>query len=87
MPKKTSAPTLNIDIQIERWPIDRLAPREGLFKEDKDLAAAYRRLLRAGFRTGEIVKVLTRRPVTASEDEVKRNPRSRSAKLRVAEKR
>jgi regulatory protein len=36
----------------------RLAPREGLFREDKDLAAAYRRLLRAGFRTGEIVRVL-----------------------------
>jgi 16S rRNA (cytosine1402-N4)-methyltransferase len=34
----------------------------------------------------EIVKILTGRPVTASEDEVKRNPRSRSAKLRVAEK-
>jgi 16S rRNA (cytosine1402-N4)-methyltransferase len=33
-----------------------------------------------------IVKVLTGRPVTASEAEVKRNPRSRSAKLRVAEK-
>jgi 16S rRNA (cytosine1402-N4)-methyltransferase len=35
----------------------------------------------------EIVKVLTGRPVTATEDEVNRNPRSRSAKLRVAEKR
>jgi 16S rRNA (cytosine1402-N4)-methyltransferase len=34
----------------------------------------------------EIVKVLTSRPVTATEDEVNRNPRSRSAKLRVAEK-
>jgi 16S rRNA (cytosine1402-N4)-methyltransferase len=34
----------------------------------------------------EVVKILTRRPVTASEDEVKRNTRSRSAKLRVAEK-
>ena len=34
----------------------------------------------------EVVKVLTGRPVTASEEEVKRNPRSRSAKLRVAEK-
>jgi 16S rRNA (cytosine1402-N4)-methyltransferase len=34
----------------------------------------------------EVVKILTGRPVTASEDEVKRNPRSRSAKLRVAEK-
>jgi len=32
------------------------------------------------------VKILTNRPVTASEDEIERNPRSRSAKLRVAEK-
>ena len=35
----------------------------------------------------EIVKVLTHRPVTATEEEMDRNPRSRSAKLRVAEKR
>jgi len=34
----------------------------------------------------EIVKVLTHRPVTATEEEIDRNPRSRSAKLRVAEK-
>lgn len=33
------------------------------------------------------LKVITRKPVTASENEVKRNPRARSAKLRVAEKR
>ncbi|HEU4521474.1 MAG TPA: 16S rRNA (cytosine(1402)-N(4))-methyltransferase RsmH [Thermoanaerobaculia bacterium] len=33
-----------------------------------------------------IVNVLTGRPVTASEEEIARNPRSRSAKLRVAEK-
>ena len=32
------------------------------------------------------VKVLTKRPITASEDELHTNPRSRSAKLRVAEK-
>ena len=38
----------------------RLAAREGLFREDKDLAAAYRRLLRAGFRSGEIIRVLKR---------------------------
>lgn len=38
----------------------RLAPRESLFQEDKDMASAYRRLLHAGFRTGEIVKVLKR---------------------------
>ena len=34
----------------------------------------------------ELVKILTGRPVTASEEEVNGNPRSRSAKLRVAEK-
>ena len=34
----------------------------------------------------EIVKLLTRRPVTASDEELDRNPRSRSAKLRIAEK-
>ena len=33
-----------------------------------------------------IVKSLTGRPLTASEEETNRNPRSRSAKLRVAEK-
>jgi regulatory protein len=36
----------------------RQAPREGLFEEEKDLAQAYRRLLRAGFRTDEILRAL-----------------------------
>ena len=36
----------------------RTADRETLFREEKDLASAYRRLVRAGFRTGEIVKAL-----------------------------
>jgi regulatory protein len=36
----------------------RTVPREGLFQEEKDLASAYRRLTRAGFRTGEIVRAL-----------------------------
>jgi len=30
--------------------------------------------------------ILTKKPVTAAEDEIKINPRSRSAKLRVAQK-
>jgi regulatory protein len=38
----------------------RMAPREGLFQDQKDLAAAYRRLARAGFRTGEVLKALKR---------------------------
>lgn len=33
-----------------------------------------------------IIKNLTNKPITASEDEIIRNPRARSAKLRVAEK-
>ncbi len=37
-----------------------------------------------GFK--QTMKVLTRKPVTPTEDELKRNPRSRSAKLRIAER-
>ena len=33
-----------------------------------------------------IVKVITRKPLAASAEEVERNPRARSAKIRVAEK-
>jgi regulatory protein len=36
----------------------RTAPREGLFAGEKDLAAAYRRLARAGFRSVEVLKAL-----------------------------
>ena len=47
---------------IEEWIRKkyRMTAREGLFQEEKDLAAAYRRLLRAGFRTGEIIRALKR---------------------------
>ena len=38
----------------------RVASRENLFQEDKDIAAAYRRLLRAGFRSAEIITALKR---------------------------
>lgn len=34
-----------------------------------------------------VLDVVTRRPITASDDEVRRNPRARSAKMRVAVKR
>jgi len=34
----------------------------------------------------EMVTILTGRPVTARDEELDRNPRSRSAKLRVAER-
>jgi 16S rRNA (cytosine1402-N4)-methyltransferase len=41
--------------------------------------------IREGAQQG-IWNVLTRKPVTASEEEINRNPRSRSAKLRAAER-
>jgi 16S rRNA (cytosine1402-N4)-methyltransferase len=41
--------------------------------------------MKDGARLGQY-KLLTKKPVTASEDEIDRNPRSRSAKLRAAEK-
>src|SRR5436190_571043 len=64
--------------------------------EDRIVKRAFRRLEGectcprnlpvCGCGAKEIVNVLTHRPVTASEEEIARNPRSRSAKLRVAEK-
>ena len=33
-----------------------------------------------------VVRIITKKPVTAGDDELEVNPRSRSAKLRVAEK-
>jgi 16S rRNA (cytosine1402-N4)-methyltransferase len=41
--------------------------------------------LREGARTG-IWEILTRKPLMAGEEEMERNPRSRSAKLRAAER-
>src|SRR6185312_50441 len=41
--------------------------------------------LREGKEKG-IYNVLTKKPLTATEEEIDRNPRSRSAKLRAAEK-
>ena len=33
-----------------------------------------------------VFKLVTKKPITATQEELKRNPRSRSAKLRIAEK-
>ncbi len=44
------------------------------------------RIVKHFFRNSQMLKVITKRPIRPSEQEVKENPRSRSAKLRVAEK-
>jgi 16S rRNA (cytosine1402-N4)-methyltransferase len=64
--------------------------------EDRIIKRAFRRLAGectcppnmpvCGCGAQSLVNVLTNRPVTASEEEMERNPRSRSAKLRVAER-
>jgi len=41
--------------------------------------------LRDGVKQGHY-KLLTKKPVTANDEEIDRNPRSRSAKLRAAER-
>ena len=42
------------------------------------------RIVKNYFRDDEMLEVMTRKPIVASDDEVDRNPRARSAKLRVA---
>lgn len=42
------------------------------------------RIVKTAFREDERLEVLTKKPVTADEEECERNPRARSAKLRVA---
>jgi 16S rRNA (cytosine1402-N4)-methyltransferase len=44
------------------------------------------RLVKHIFREHSLLEVLTKKPIEASDDEERRNPRSRSAKLRVAKR-
>ncbi len=44
------------------------------------------RPVKHGLRNSPLLKVLTKKPIIAQEEEISQNPRSRSAKLRIAEK-
>jgi 16S rRNA (cytosine1402-N4)-methyltransferase len=44
------------------------------------------RIVKEAFRDDERLQAITRKPIVASEEESSRNPRARSAKLRVAER-
>jgi 16S rRNA (cytosine1402-N4)-methyltransferase len=50
--------------------------------EDRMVKQAFR----SAEQTGGLIAILTKRPLSPTDDEVARNPRSRSAKLRVAER-
>ncbi|QJB45358.1 16S rRNA (cytosine(1402)-N(4))-methyltransferase RsmH [Dolichospermum flos-aquae] len=44
------------------------------------------RPVKHGLRNSPLLRILTKKPIIATEEEIKQNPRSRSAKLRIAEK-
>ncbi|HEY9650059.1 MAG TPA: 16S rRNA (cytosine(1402)-N(4))-methyltransferase RsmH [Coleofasciculaceae cyanobacterium] len=44
------------------------------------------RIVKHNLRDSPLLKVLTKKPMTAQEEELEENPRSRSAKLRIAER-
>lgn len=44
------------------------------------------RLVKHTLRESSLLKVMTKKPITAQEEEIFQNPRSRSAKLRIAER-
>jgi len=51
--------------------------------EDRIVKHTFRALERAG---DAVVRVLTKKPIVPGDDEIRRNPRARSAKLRAAER-
>jgi 16S rRNA (cytosine1402-N4)-methyltransferase len=73
----------SLDLALQRIP-DRLKPG-GRFAIISFHSLEDRRVKEA-FRSDARLKALTKKPLRASEEEVFRNPRSRSAKLRVAER-
>ncbi len=73
-----------LDVALRRLP-DRLRPGGRIavisFHSLED------RRVKEAFRDDERLEVLTRKPITAGEEELAANPRARSAKLRVAQRR
>jgi 16S rRNA (cytosine1402-N4)-methyltransferase len=74
---------LSLQRALERLP-ERLSPRGRLaiisFHSLED------RMVKTAFRTDDRLEILTKKPITAGSEETDRNRRSRSAKLRVAQR-
>ncbi len=76
----------------EGWPFLRTGGRLCVISfhslEDRIVKQSFRRFERgeAGVIQGEGMRIITRKPMTPSEKERRENPRSRSAKLRCAER-
>jgi 16S rRNA (cytosine1402-N4)-methyltransferase len=51
--------------------------------EDRVVKHTFRALAQ---REGAMLRVLTKKPIIAGDEELRRNPRARSAKLRAAER-
>src|SRR5213075_2739386 len=73
----------SLDLALQRLP-DRL--RQGGRLAIISFHSLEDRRVKEAFRGDPRLKPLTKKPVRASEEEMFRNPRSRSAKLRVAER-
>jgi 16S rRNA (cytosine1402-N4)-methyltransferase len=56
--------------------------RDGAFEQEEDLNPFSREE-----KTKSDFRLINKKPIEAGKEELKRNPRSRSAKLRVAERR
>lgn len=83
---------LRIEVNNEMENLERVLKdsAEMLNENGKIAAVSYHsledRIVKQAFRNTASLKVLTKKPVEATEEEIKNNVRARSAKLRVAEK-
>lgn len=83
---------IRIEVNNELENLERvLADSPNLMREGaRIVAVSYHsledRIVKNALRTNENLKILTKKPVEASEEEISSNVRSRSAKLRAAEK-